>query len=114
MNPRNTVLIFTHCDQDDEFNEEYGVEWYIDGMLENTGLPEITQDRIFCFRAKDGQGGAATTKEELSAFITSMLPQEEQDKAMIKNIDYARYCETMFASGKEAMSAAVKTELKML
>ena len=77
LNPRNTVLIFTHCDQDDEFNEEYGVEWYNDGMLENTGLPEITQDRIFCFRAKDGQGGARTTHEELSAWVTSKLPRTE-------------------------------------
>ena len=26
LKPLNTVLIFTHCDQDDEFNVEYGVK----------------------------------------------------------------------------------------
>ena len=70
LKPLNTVLIFSHCDQDDEFNAEYGVEWYNDGMLENTGLPEITQDRIFCFKSKAGKGGVATSHEELNAFIT--------------------------------------------
>ena len=114
LNPRNTVLIFTHCDQDDEFNEEYGVEWYNDGMLENTGLPEITPDRIFCFRGKNGQGGAATTHEELSAWVTSKLPRTEADKARIKNIDYADYCHNMADSGNEAMNDAVKAELAML
>ena len=77
LKPRNTVVIFTHCDQDDEFDAEYGLDWYNEGMLEDTGLPEITQDRIFCFRAKDGQGGARTTHEELSAWVTSKLPQTE-------------------------------------
>ena len=114
LNPRNTVLIFTHCDQDDEFNEEYGVEWYNDGMLENTGLPEITQDRIFCFRAKNGQGGPATTHEELSSWVASKLPQTEADKPSVKEIDYPSYCQKMGESGNEGMNQAMKAELEML
>ena len=90
------------------------MEWYNEGMLENTGLPEITPDRIFCFRGKNGQGGAATTHEELSAWVTSKLPRTEADKARIKNIDYADYCHNMADSGNEAMNDAVKAELAML
>lgn len=47
----------------------YAEEWYNDGMLEGMGLPEIRGDRILLFKARDGQGGAATTHEELSQWI---------------------------------------------
>ena len=39
LNPRNTVLIFTHCDQDTQMNAEYGVEWYNEGLIATAGLP---------------------------------------------------------------------------
>ena len=47
----------------------YAEEWYNDGMLEGMGLPEIRGNRILLFKARDGQGGAATTHEELSQWI---------------------------------------------
>ena len=45
---------------------EYAQEWYATGMTNNEGLPEITNNRIFLFKGKKGQGGEMTTTEEIT------------------------------------------------
>ena len=59
-------------------------------MIDDADLPEMTADRIFLFRGKDGQGGAETTHEELKNWITSKLPPIE-GRAEVKNVDYDKY-----------------------
>ena len=55
LNPKNTVLVFTHCDQDRDFDLDFAETWFNDGIkLKEIGIPEISKDRIFLFKGKDG------------------------------------------------------------
>ena len=65
LGPSNVVLIFTHCDQDQEMDINYAQEWYSIGMTNNEGLPAIPNERIFLFKGKNGQGGVMTTTDEI-------------------------------------------------
>lgn len=98
----NCALIFTHCDQDSELTNEYAVEWYNDGMVGNEGLPEIPGERIFLFKGKSGQGGDKTTHEEISQWITSMLPPPAA-AAKVKKVVYEEYVADCAGTGNEAM-----------
>ena len=42
------------------------------------------------------------------------MPQAEQDKPKIRNIDYAGHCQAMFESGNANMNKAVNGEVEML
>lgn len=77
-NHKNCALVFTFCDQVNEFDKSDAEEWYNEG-LNMTDLPKMTQERIFLFRGKDGQGGQMTTHSELARWVKSMLPKSEQN-----------------------------------
>ena len=52
----------------------YAQDWYSEGMTNNEGLPAISNDRIFLFKGKQGQGGEMTTTEEIENWIYAKLP----------------------------------------
>jgi len=71
VNPSNTALVFTFCDQDTEFDKNYAMEWYNPGLIEGIeGMPSLSEDRIFMFRGSTGAGGEATTSEEIMDWVT--------------------------------------------
>ena len=41
-------------------------------------MPEVAKERIFLFKGEDGQGGTATTHNELADFIRSIIPAKEE------------------------------------
>ena len=47
-------------------------------MLDDTDGPEMSTDRIFLFRGRDGQAGTETTHEEIKNWISSKLPPVEE------------------------------------
>ena len=75
-------------------------------MLDEMGLPEIRGNRIFLFKGVNGQGGAATTHEEITQWVSSVLPPPSEH-ARLKEIDYASFMAENAASGNEAMSNAI-------
>ena len=87
INAQNCAIIFTHCDEDMSIDQPYAEEWYNDGMLDHVNLPEIRGNRIFLFKGENGQGGAATTPEQLAQWVNSMLPPPSA-YARLKKIDY--------------------------
>ena len=55
LQPENLVLIFTHCDQDAEFDLDHAHTWYQNGLVHDSiGMPDIAKDHIFLFNGKDG------------------------------------------------------------
>ena len=55
LQPENVVLIFTHCDQDTLFDLDHAHTWYQKGLVhDNLGMPDISKERIFLFKGKDG------------------------------------------------------------
>ena len=113
LDPANTVLIFTHKDQDNEMDEAYAKDWYEIGMTDNEGLPEIPEDRIFLFKGKNDNQGEMTTHEEITTWITSKLPPPEKE-AEVKEVNYQEYVEKAAGSSNDATRAAVTRELEML
>ena len=81
-------MLFTHCDEDVAHDRDYAEDWYNNGMLDQMELPEIRGDRIFLFKGKNGQGGTATTHEQLTQWVNSMVPPSNE-YAQLKQIDYA-------------------------
>ena len=76
-------------------------------------MPEITGDRIFLFKGRDGQGGAETTHEELKNWITSKLPPIEK-RAGVNNVDYDKYISEALNSENEARANEAKKEVEAL
>ena len=110
---QNVALVFTHCDEDAQLDVEYAEEWYNDGMLDQMGLPEIRGNRIFLFKGENGQGGARTTPEEITQWVSSVLPPPSA-YARLKPIDYASFINENAACGNEAMTNAISGEIQML
>ena len=94
-------------------NNEYAAGWYNEGMVGNEGLPEIPGHRIFLFKGKSGQGGDMTTHEEISQWITTMLPPPAE-AAKIKKVVYEEYVADCAGTGNEAMQEAMKREVEMM
>ena len=80
----------------------YAQDWYSEGMTNNEGLPAISNDRIFLFKGKKGQGGEMTTNEEITGWISSNLPPREKE-AEVKEVDYQEYIEEAAGSDNGAM-----------
>lgn len=90
------------------------MEWYNPGLIEGIEeMPELSQDRIFLFKAVDGQGGAATTNEEITSWIQSMLPPLEH-ATHAKEFKYDDYCVNASNSQNENVRLGLANELKLL
>ena len=80
-------------------------------MHENLGMPEVSKDRIFLFKGKDGQGGLSTPHAEIKSWVKNLIVPEQA--AQIQRLDYEELVADAMASNNQQMKEAFTEIVEM-
>ena len=70
-------------------------------------MPAVAKERIFLFKGEDGQGGTATTHNELVDFIRSIIPAKEE-QARLAQVDFAEFVNNGIDSQNALLKEAIE------